>query len=71
MAKICELVTGFVGLVTGTCFADMGHRVTCLDMTKIEFPNLITGFMPFYEPGCCNLTTKCCCRRLVLPLRIR
>ncbi len=51
MSKICVIGTGYVGLVTGTCFADLGNQVTCLDVDASRITNLINGVMPIYEPG--------------------
>src|SRR5437879_3388795 len=49
--NICMVGTGYVGLVTGTCFASMGHKVVCVynDLRKIGI--LKKGGMPIYEPG--------------------
>jgi UDPglucose 6-dehydrogenase len=51
MSKICVIGTGYVGLVTGTCFADLGNQVTCLDVDAKRIDNLVNGLMPIYEPG--------------------
>jgi UDPglucose 6-dehydrogenase len=51
MSKICVVGTGYVGLVTGTCFADLGNEVTCLDVDNERIQKLINGEMPIYEPG--------------------
>ncbi len=51
MSKICVVGTGYVGLVTGTCFADLGNKVTCLDIDEDRIAKLQEGIMPIYEPG--------------------
>jgi UDPglucose 6-dehydrogenase len=51
MRNITVVGVGYVGLVTGTCFADLGNRVVCLDIQEERIANLNKGIMPIYEPG--------------------
>ena len=49
--KIAVVGTGYVGLVTGTCFAETGNEVTCIDIDQSKVDRLSSGEITIYEPG--------------------
>jgi UDPglucose 6-dehydrogenase len=53
--KIAMVGSGYVGLVSGACFADFGHDVVCIDKDASKIDRLLAGVMPIYEPGLAEL----------------
>ncbi|MBW8910324.1 MAG: UDP-glucose/GDP-mannose dehydrogenase family protein, partial [Sphingomonas sp.] len=53
--RIAMIGTGYVGLVSGACFADFGHVVVCVDKDASKIEKIEAGIMPIYEPGLADL----------------
>lgn len=58
MVKICMIGTGYVGLVSGACFADFGHNVVCVDIDTARIDALGRGDIPIYESGLKDVVTR-------------
>jgi UDPglucose 6-dehydrogenase len=58
MARIIMVGSGYVGLVSGACFADFGHDVICVDKDALKIERLEQGIMPIFEPGLAELVSK-------------
>lgn len=56
--KICIIGSGYVGLVTGTCLANLGNDVICIDNDKSKISSLKRGIVPFFEPGLQEMVRK-------------
>ncbi len=58
MKDIAVIGVGYVGLVTATCFADLGNRVVAMDVAEDKIDKLHQGLMPIYEPGLAEVVKR-------------
>src|SRR5947209_1492373 len=58
MRRICVIGTGYVGLVTGTVFAELGNHVSCVDIDEAKIKLLQSGKTPIFEPGLSELVQR-------------
>src|SRR6185503_18113552 len=56
--RIAMIGSGYVGLVSGACFADFGHDIVCIDKDPAKIERLLAGEMPIYEPGLAELVAR-------------
>ena len=56
--KLAIIGTGYVGLITGACFAEFGYKTVCIDKDEARVNDLNNSQCPFYEPGIDNLLNK-------------
>ena len=56
--RITMIGSGYVGLVSGACFADFGHQICCVDKDVSKIDRLLAGKMPIYEPGLDELVSR-------------
>ena len=57
--KICVVGSGYVGMVTGACFSEIGNHVVCADVDQSKIDGLIKGVLPIYEPGLDEMVARC------------